>query len=101
MEQELVVLGGVVVGIWALLLWLSVVIWVYRDIRDRSRSISFQVASVLLVFLFNLAGLFLYLIVRQLETARMWKRSFLVRIGPADRRTIGYEQECDNGHGDA
>ncbi len=72
MEQELVVLGGVVVGIWALLLWLSVVVWVYRDIRDRSRDSSLQTLSVFIVLLFfpglNVPGLALYLLMRPRDT---------------------------------
>lgn len=61
-------LAGTLVGIYLLALWLSALVWTYRDIRDRSNSIAFQVAAVLLVFLFNLAGLFIYLIVRPRET---------------------------------
>ena len=72
MEQELVVLGGVVAGIWALLLWLSVVVWVYRDIRERTRDSSLQILSVFVVLMFfpgfNLPGLSLYLLMRPRDT---------------------------------
>jgi len=67
-----VILAGVVAGIWALLLWLSVVIWVYRDIRDRIRDSSLQTLSVFVVLMFfpgfNLPGLSLYLLMRPRET---------------------------------
>jgi len=72
MEEQLVILAGVVAGIWALLLWLSVVVWVYRDIRDRTRDSSLQTLSVFVVLMFfpgfNLPGLSLYLLMRPRET---------------------------------
>ncbi len=72
MGQELAILAAVVGGVWALLLWISIVVWVYRDIRDRSRDSSLQVLSafVVLVFFpgFNLPGLALYLMLRPRES---------------------------------
>lgn len=72
MGQELAVLAGVVGGVWALLLWISIVVWVYRDIRDRTRDSSLQVLAlfVVLVFFpgFNLPGLGLYLMLRPRDT---------------------------------
>ncbi len=72
MEEELVVLAGVVAGVWGLLLWLSVVVWAYRDIRDRTRDSSLQVLSLFVVLMFfpgfNLPGLSLYLLMRPRDT---------------------------------
>ncbi len=72
MEGELVVLAGVVAGIWGLLLWLSIVVWVYRDIRDRTRDSSLQVLALFVVLMFfpgfNLPGLSLYLLMRPRDT---------------------------------
>ena len=73
MEEPILLLAGVVAGVWALLLWLSVVVWVYRDIRDRTRDSSLQVLSVFVVLtffplVFNLPGLSLYLLMRPRET---------------------------------
>lgn len=72
MEQELAVLAGVVGGIWALLLWLTIVVWTYRDIRDRTRDSSLQVLAVFVVLMFfpgfNVPGLALYLMMRPRET---------------------------------
>ena len=34
--MEYAVLGGLVVAVWALLLGLSIIVWVYRDIRERT-----------------------------------------------------------------
>lgn len=66
--MEYAVLGGLVVGVWALLLWLSIIVWVYRDIRDRTRDIGLQVLAVFvgMVFFpgFNIPGLALYLMLR-------------------------------------
>src|SRR3989337_1090723 len=72
MGQQLAVLAGVVGGVWALLLWLSIVVWVYRDIRDRTRDSSLQTLSVFVVLMFfpafNIPGLALYLMMRPRET---------------------------------
>jgi len=73
MEEPILLLASVVGGVWALLLWLSVVVWVYRDIRDRTRDSSLQTLSVFVVLtffplVFNLPGLSLYLLMRPRET---------------------------------
>ncbi len=72
MEEPILVLVSVVAGIWAMLLWLSVIVWVYRDIRERTRDSSLQVLSVFVVLSFfpgfNLPGLSLYLLMRPRET---------------------------------
>jgi RNA polymerase subunit RPABC4/transcription elongation factor Spt4 len=72
MEQQLAVLAGVVGGIWALLLWLTIVVWTYRDIRDRTRDSSLQVLAVFVVLMFfpgfNVPGLALYLLMRPRDT---------------------------------
>jgi RNA polymerase subunit RPABC4/transcription elongation factor Spt4 len=72
MEQQLAVLAGVVGGIWALLLWLTIVVWAYRDIRDRTRDSSLQVLAVFVVLMFfpgfNVPGLALYLMMRPRDT---------------------------------
>ncbi len=72
MEEQLAVVAGVVGGVWASLLWLSIVVWVYRDVRERSRDSSLQVLSVFVVLMFfpgfNLPGLALYLMLRPRDT---------------------------------
>jgi RNA polymerase subunit RPABC4/transcription elongation factor Spt4 len=72
MEEQLAVLAGIVGGIWALLLWLSIVVWVYRDIRDRTRDSSLQLLAVFVVLMFfpgfNIPGLALYLMLRPRDT---------------------------------
>ena len=58
-------------GVWALLLWLSIIVWVYRDIRDRTRDLGLQVMAVFVVMMFfpgfNIPGLALYLMLRPRE----------------------------------
>ena len=72
MGQQLAVLAGVVGGVWALLLWLSIVVWVYRDIRDRTRDSSLQVLSLFVSLMFfpgfSVPGLALYLMLRPRDT---------------------------------
>lgn len=64
---------GVIVGVmWLVLLWLSIIVWVYRDIRDRTRDLGLQVLAVFVVMMFfpglNIPGLALYLMMRPRET---------------------------------
>lgn len=47
---------------------ISLVVWTFRDIRARTHDVFFQLLSVLLVLVFNVLGLFLYLILRPKET---------------------------------
>jgi RNA polymerase subunit RPABC4/transcription elongation factor Spt4 len=70
--MEWAILGGLIVGVWALLLWLSIIVWVYRDIRDRTHDLGLQVLAVFVVMMFfpgfNVPGLALYMMLRPRET---------------------------------
>jgi RNA polymerase subunit RPABC4/transcription elongation factor Spt4 len=70
--EDLGILGALVAGVWALLLWLSIIVWVYRDIRERSRDLGLQVLAVFVVMIFfpgfNIPGLALYLMLRPRES---------------------------------
>jgi len=70
--EDLLVVGGLIAGTWLLLLWLSIIVWVYRDIRERTRDLGLQVLAVFVVMMFfpafNIPGLALYLMMRPRET---------------------------------
>jgi RNA polymerase subunit RPABC4/transcription elongation factor Spt4 len=70
--EDLLILGLLIAGVWALLLWLSIIVWVYRDIRERTRDLGLQVLAVFIVMMFfpgfNIPGLALYLMLRPRET---------------------------------
>jgi RNA polymerase subunit RPABC4/transcription elongation factor Spt4 len=70
--EDLGILAALVAGVWALLLWLSIIVWVYRDIRERTRDLGLQVLAVFVVMIFfpgfNIPGLALYLMLRPRET---------------------------------
>ncbi|MDO8616144.1 MAG: zinc ribbon domain-containing protein [Dehalococcoidia bacterium] len=70
--MEYAILGGLVGGVWALLLWLSIIVWVYRDVRERTRDLGLQVLAVFVVMMFfpgfNIPGLALYLMLRPRES---------------------------------
>jgi RNA polymerase subunit RPABC4/transcription elongation factor Spt4 len=70
--EDLLVVAGLIAGTWLLLLWLSIIVWVYRDIRERTRDIGLQVLAVFVVMMFfpgfNIPGLALYLMMRPRES---------------------------------
>lgn len=53
---------------YGVVLWLGTIVWSYRDISSRTRDGWVQSVSVLIVVVFNLPGLFLYLVLRPQET---------------------------------
>lgn len=59
---------GVIAGIYAIIIYLSTLVWTYRDIQSRTRDAAAQLAALLLVGVFFLAGLVVYLILRPKET---------------------------------
>ncbi len=60
--------GAVFLGAYLLAIWISMIIWTFRDIRARSRDIFLQFLAVAFVMIFNIAGLLLYFILRPRET---------------------------------
>ena len=70
--EDIGILAGLIAGVWALLLWLSIIVWVYRDIRERTRDLGLQVLAVFVVMMFfpgfNIPGLALYLMLRPRES---------------------------------
>ncbi|HWC29155.1 MAG TPA: zinc ribbon domain-containing protein [Dehalococcoidia bacterium] len=63
LESALKLLALVLIS-YALVLWLSAVVWVYRDVRNRTTDQTSQVIAVILVAVFNLPGLIVYLVIR-------------------------------------
>jgi RNA polymerase subunit RPABC4/transcription elongation factor Spt4 len=61
-------LAVTIAAAYLLVLWISIVAWTYRDIRDRSRDPAFQVVALLLVLVFNIMGWVIYMILRPAET---------------------------------
>jgi hypothetical protein len=67
---------GALVAAYALVLWVSAVVWTYRDVRTRTSDPLSQAVAVLLVGVFNLLGLIVYLVIRPQETiADAYERS--------------------------
>ena len=61
----IIVAGFVAFG---LAVWFSIVVWTFMDIRSRSRDKLVWVFATALVFIFNVFGLIVYLILRPHET---------------------------------
>lgn len=55
-------------GAFIIALWVSFVIWTYRDIRARTRDSLIQILAALLVAVLNLPGILVYLILRPPRT---------------------------------
>jgi hypothetical protein len=60
--------GVSVLGAFTAALWLSLVIWTFRDMRSRSRDIFAQLLAALVVAVLNIPGFIIYLILRPPET---------------------------------
>jgi RNA polymerase subunit RPABC4/transcription elongation factor Spt4 len=61
---------------YGLVLWLSAVVWVFRDVKNRTADPMSQLVAVLLVALFNVPGLMVYLVIRPQSTlADSYERS--------------------------
>ena len=68
--------GVAILGAFTAALWLSLVIWAFRDMRSRSRDIFAQFLAALVVAVLNIPGLIVYLILRPPETlAQAYARS--------------------------
>lgn len=75
-------LSGVVIAVIAVVaavataLWISMIIWTYRDMRSRSRDTFAQMLAALVVGVLNVPGLLVYLILRPRETlAEQYERA--------------------------
>lgn len=66
--ESIIALVAAILIAYAVILWLGTIVWTYRDMRERTRDGWSQAVAVLLVVLFNIPGLFLYLILRPHET---------------------------------
>lgn len=55
-------------GAFLAALWVSLVVWTYRDIRSRARDPLVQVLAALLVAILNLPGVIVYLVLRPPRT---------------------------------
>jgi RNA polymerase subunit RPABC4/transcription elongation factor Spt4 len=67
---------GAIFAIYMAAIWVALVFWTYRDIRQRSRDPILQTVAVLLVLIFFLPGHWVYLIVRPRYTlTELYERS--------------------------
>lgn len=66
--NDLILLITAFFGAFISALWLSLVIWTFRDMRSRSRDVLAQVLAALVVAVLTLPGLVIYLILRPART---------------------------------
>ena len=71
-----IVVVAAFLGAFLAALWLSMVIWTFRDIRARSRDVFAQILATLVVAILTVPGLIIYVMVRPRETlAEAYDRS--------------------------
>jgi hypothetical protein len=74
--SNVVVIIAAFFGAFLAALWLSLVIWTFRDIRARSRDVFAQILATLVVAILTVPGLIIYVMVRPRETlAESYDRS--------------------------
>jgi RNA polymerase subunit RPABC4/transcription elongation factor Spt4 len=73
--QGLITLVVFFFAAFVVIFWISLVFWAWRDVRSRTQDVILQVTATLLVAVFNIGGLFIYLIVRPRQTlAELYER---------------------------
>ena len=78
--QPFVIMFAALLAAFMTAMWISIVIWTFRDIRSRSRDVFAQILATLMVLIFfpffPLPGLILYMILRPRQTlAEVYERS--------------------------
>jgi RNA polymerase subunit RPABC4/transcription elongation factor Spt4 len=75
--SENIVLGvAIYAGVVLIAFWLAIIIWVYRDMKARSRDSLLRLLVALFVAILNVPGLLIYLFLRPRETlAESYERS--------------------------
>lgn len=92
-------LAGFLVGSYLALLWVASVLWVYRDIRSRTRDVVSQLTAAAIALALPILGLPLYLVLRpghtlqesyerQLEQEAMLSELHAVSACPQCRRPV-------------
>jgi RNA polymerase subunit RPABC4/transcription elongation factor Spt4 len=60
---------------FAVIFWVALIYWTWRDVRSRTQDTILQITATVLVAVFNLGGLFIYMIVRPRQTlAELYER---------------------------
>ncbi|MCP4522775.1 MAG: hypothetical protein GY828_00995 [Candidatus Gracilibacteria bacterium] len=54
--------------IYFFIIWIALIVWVIKDINNRTQSILFQLISILIIFLGTPLGVFIYLLIRPSKT---------------------------------
>jgi hypothetical protein len=66
--QDALTIAVIIMVAYLIVMWIAALVWTYRDIASRTRDPLTQTVSVLTVLVFNLPGMFLYLILRPKDT---------------------------------
>ncbi|MBN2306546.1 zinc ribbon domain-containing protein [Candidatus Peregrinibacteria bacterium] len=80
--------------IYFALLWIAIIIWVTKDVLQRSNSIIFQAIAILLNIAIPILGILLYLIIRPSKT-RMERYYEELERNMLEGDTAGEKNTCD------
>lgn len=79
-------------GAYMLAVWISLIVWTFRDIRARTEDLFTQLLSVAMVAVFNVPGILLYFLLRPKDTlADAYEREL---AGEALLQDIEEKQAC-------
>lgn len=74
--EDILLALAIYAGVVLIAFWLAMIIWVYRDMKSRSRDSLVRLLVALLVAVLNVPGLLIYLFLRPRETlAEAYERS--------------------------
>ncbi len=74
--DDILLIAVVFAAVFLASIWLSLVMWAYRDMRQRSRDPLARALVALLVLLLNVPGIFVYILLRPRETlSEVYERS--------------------------
>lgn len=86
------ILRGLVLYIFVI--WFCIVVWVAKDISNRTRSIVLQIFSILIVLFLTPLGIFIYLLIRPQKTLfeKIFEEEFL-KLDADYKKEVAHEKK--------
>jgi len=80
--------------LYVFVVWFCIVVWVAKDISNRTRSIWLQIVSILIVLFLTPLGIFIYLLIRPQKTLfeKIFEEEFL-KLDAEYKKEIAIEKK--------